>query len=91
MAGGEPGMRDDAGFWAEMKSPTGALIEVETQSLRELVSEIRFLAATKSAKVVLRGPVPSNSACCARCQDLFVPTDGALQALCLDCLGIDGP
>ena len=79
-------MRENAGFWAEMKFPTGLRIEVETQSLRELVSQIRFLAATKSAKLVARGPIPANSAPCARCQDLFIRPDGALQVLCLDCL-----
>jgi hypothetical protein len=79
-------MRENAGFWAEMKSPTGVLIEVETQSLRELVCQIRFLAATKSAKVLARGPIPANSAPCARCQDLFIVADRVLQNLCPDCL-----
>ena len=82
-------MRENAGFWAELKFPTGLLIEVETQSLRDLVSQIRFLAATKSAKLVARGPVPSNSVCCARCQDLFILVDGPRQVLCLDCLEED--
>ena len=72
-------MKENAGFWAEMKVPAGLLIEVETQSLRELVSQIRFLAATKGAKLVARGPVPSNSTCCARCQDLFILVDDPRQ------------
>jgi len=84
-------MSKNAAFRAEMKFPTGLLIEVETESLRDLVSQIRFLAATKSAKLVARGPVPSNSVCCARCQDLFILVDGPRQVLCLDCLEIDGP
>jgi hypothetical protein len=63
----------------------------ETQILRELLSEIRFLAATKSAKLVARGPIPANSTPCARCQDLFILADGALQVLCLDCLDSAGP
>jgi hypothetical protein len=87
----ERDMRRNAGFWGKMKSPAGMLIEVETQSLRELMSQIRFLAATESAKLVARGPIPSNSACCARCQDLFILEDEACQALCLDCLEDEGP
>ncbi len=39
-------------FWVEMKSPTSSRILVKTESLRDLISRIRFLAATESAKFV---------------------------------------
>lgn len=73
-------------FWVEMKSPTGLVIELEAESLRLLISQVRFLAATESARLVRRGEIPADCVTCARCQDLFVPDPGAGSALCQDCL-----
>ncbi len=79
-------MKRASRFWVEMRSPTGLAIEVEAESLRALTSQIRFLAATESARLVKRGEIPADSVMCARCEDLFVRDIGDGPPLCDDCL-----
>lgn len=70
-------------FWAELATPAGRWV-IETRSLRELVSHIRFVAATEGARVVSRGPVPAGASCCPTCQDLYLGDEGGAP-VCPDC------
>ena len=79
-------MKNGSAFWAEMKCPTGRQFHVEARTLRELVSHIRFFAATENARLLTQGAIPENSAACPRCHGLFVHEDGTPENLCPECL-----
>ena len=73
-------------FWADVRRPDGKRIRVEARSYRDLVSEIRFLAAVENARLMRRGPIPDDVAYCLRCHDLVVEETSIHSAVCGRCV-----